>query len=166
MERLPDDLASEREVAIREYVEAEVGRPFDLVRGPLLQGPAAAAGETEHVLVLTLHHIVADGWSMPIMVDELVQLYAGYSQGHESTCKPCRCSTPTMPSGSASRMAAGEQERQLAYWTRQLGGEQPVLELPTDRPRPTIQSHVGERLAIELAPSLADSLKAVARSRA
>ncbi|WP_245222958.1 condensation domain-containing protein, partial [Pseudomonas gingeri] len=67
VERLPDELASEREVAIREYVEAEVGRPFDLVRGPLLRVRLLQLGETEHVLVLTLHHIVADGWSMPIM---------------------------------------------------------------------------------------------------
>nr|WP_281367699.1 non-ribosomal peptide synthetase [Pseudomonas gingeri] len=165
VERLPDELASEREVAIREYVEAEVGRPFDLVRGPLLRVRLLQLGETEHVLVLTLHHIVADGWSMPIMVDELVQLYAGYSQGHEVDLQALPVQYADYAQWQRQWMAAGEQERQLAYWTRQLGGEQPVLELPTDRPRPTIQSHVGERLAIELAPSLADSLKAVARQQ-
>ncbi|MGY2224210.1 amino acid adenylation domain-containing protein [Pseudomonas gingeri] len=165
VERLPDELAREREVAIREYVEAEVGRPFDLVRGPLLRVRLLQLGETEHVLVLTLHHIVADGWSMPIMVDELVQLYAGYSQGHEVDLQALPVQYADYAQWQRQWMAAGEQERQLAYWTRQLGGEQPVLELPTDRPRPTIQSHVGERLAIELAPSLADSLKAVARQQ-
>ncbi|WP_459746957.1 condensation domain-containing protein, partial [Pseudomonas sp. 3A(2025)] len=120
--------------------------------------------DDEHVLVLTLHHIVSDGWSMPVLVDELVQLYEGYSQGHTDV------SLPALPIQYADYaiwqrnwMEAGEQERQLAYWQGQLGGEQPVLELPTDRPRPLLPDQHGARLEITLDTELASELKALAQ---
>ncbi|WP_245222956.1 amino acid adenylation domain-containing protein, partial [Pseudomonas gingeri] len=156
-----DDL----EEQIRRCVEAEVQRPFDLENGPLLRVRLVAVGRDDHVLVLTLHHIVSDGWSMPIMVDELVRLYDGYRQGREAELAALPIQYADYAQWQRDWMEAGEQERQLGYWKSQLGGEQPVLELPTDRPRPSHQSLAGQSLAIDLAPELARSLKAVARQQ-
>uniref|UniRef100_UPI000A58F295 condensation domain-containing protein n=1 Tax=Azotobacter vinelandii TaxID=354 RepID=UPI000A58F295 len=82
-EPLPADAATGLDERIRVQVEAEVQRLFDLEHGPLLRVKLLRLDEDDHVLVLTLHHIVSDGWSTPLMVDELVRLYEGYSQGRE-----------------------------------------------------------------------------------
>ncbi len=116
----------------------------------------------QHVLVLTLHHIVADGWSMPVMVNELVQFYQGFSQGQVTQLPACRSSMPTMPFGITGWW---REARQLAYWTEQLGDEQPVLELPLDHPRPAMPSHRGARLPIVLGDELATNLKRVAQQQ-
>ncbi|XBT42743.1 amino acid adenylation domain-containing protein [Pseudomonas viridiflava] len=151
------------ETKVREQVEAEARRPFDLQQGPLLRGKLLRLGQNEHVLVVTMHHIVSDGWSMPLMIDELMQLYAGYSQGLE-------VQLPTLPVQYADYaiwqrqwMEAGEQERQLAYWKAQLGDEQPVLELPTDRPRAVSSSHRGARHEVRLPEALVHSLRQLAQ---
>ncbi|MCV4281991.1 non-ribosomal peptide synthetase [Pseudomonas capsici] len=144
-------------------VQQEVQRPFDLEQGPLLRVKLLNLGENRHVLVLTQHHIVSDGWSMPIMVDELVRLYEGYSQGREVDLGELAIQYADYALWQRTWMEAGEQARQLSYWTEQLGDQQPILELPADRPRPAVQSHAGARLGLELERDLLDSLRDVAR---
>ncbi|MDU9390191.1 non-ribosomal peptide synthetase [Pseudomonas sp. zfem002] len=146
-------------------VEEEIQRPFDLRHGPLLRVRLFALGEDRHVLVLTQHHIVSDGWSMPIMIDELVRCYEGYSQGREVHLPGLPIQYADYAIWQRNWMEAGEQERQLAYWKEQLGGEQPVLELPTDRPRPSQPSWRGGRVQIELGQSLGQDLKHLARQQ-
>ncbi|WP_419735511.1 amino acid adenylation domain-containing protein [Pseudomonas sp. COR18] len=165
VERLADIPAVGREAAVRAYVEREAAQAFDLVQGPLLRVRLLQVEDTEHVLVLTVHHIVSDGWSTPIMVDELVRLYSAYHQGVAVDLPALPVQYADYAQWQRRWMAEGEQARQLDYWIGQLGGEQPVLELPTDRPRPTIRSHAGERLAIELPPGLADGLRTAARQQ-
>ncbi|MBB3105405.1 amino acid adenylation domain-containing protein, partial [Azomonas macrocytogenes] len=161
---LPEtDSTAEQDALIRTEVEAEVARLFDLERGPLLRVKLLRLGEDDHVLVLTLHHIVSDGWSTPIMVDELIQLYEGYSQGREVQLPNLPIQYADYAAWQRDWMEAGERERQLAYWTEQLGSEQPILELPSDRPRPTVQSHRGARLDLELDSQLTQNLKSVAQ---
>ncbi|MFA0945432.1 MULTISPECIES: non-ribosomal peptide synthetase [Pseudomonas syringae group] len=146
-------------------VEQEMQRPFDLEQGPLLRVRLLHLAADEHVLILTQHHIVSDGWSMPIMVDELVRLYEGYSQGREVLLAELDMQYADYALWQRSWMDASEQARQLAYWKQQLGDQQPILELPADHPRPVVQSHVGARLALELAPALIIDLKQVARQQ-
>ncbi|EPE7731722.1 TPA: condensation domain-containing protein, partial [Pseudomonas aeruginosa] len=119
----------------------------------------------EQVLVVTLHHIVSDGWSTPIMVEELMQFYAGYREGRAVELEPLPIQYADYALWQRSWMEAGERERQLAYWRQQLGGEQPVLELPTDRPRPSVQSPVGDSLQVELGEDLGRSLKQLAQQQ-
>ncbi|MCO1999940.1 non-ribosomal peptide synthetase, partial [Pseudomonas aeruginosa] len=109
------------------------------------------------------HHIVSDGWSMQLMVEELVQLYAAYSQGREAALPALPIQYPDYAVWQREWMEAGERERQLAYWIGLLGGEQPVLELPFDRPRPAEQSFRGARLEFELGAERARRLKALAQ---
>ncbi|TBU87287.1 condensation domain-containing protein, partial [Stutzerimonas kirkiae] len=153
------------EVLIQSKVEEEIARPFDLEQGPLLRVKLLQLSEDDHVLILTLHHIISDGWSMPIMVDELVQLYEGYRTGQQVSLPELPIQYADYAIWQRQWMEAGEQERQLAYWKAQLGEEQPVLELPTDRPRSAIRSHAGAKLAIELNEELAKSLKQLAQQQ-
>ncbi|WP_460408917.1 amino acid adenylation domain-containing protein [Pseudomonas amygdali] len=146
-------------------VQQEMQRPFDLEKGPLLRVRLLNLAADEHVLILTQHHIVSDGWSMPIMVDELVRLYEGYSQGREVVLTALDMQYADYALWQRNWMDAGEQARQLDYWKQQLGEQQPILELPADHPRPVVQSHAGARLAVELAPALIDDLKQVARQQ-
>lgn len=144
-------------------VQAEVAKPFDLQQGPLLRVKLLQLAPDEHVLVLVLHHIVSDGWSMQVMVDELVQLYVGYSQGQDVRLPELPVQYPDYALWQRSWMEAGEKERQLGYWVELLGGEQPVLELPLDHPRPPVQSYRGARLDMDLDAVLVSSLKALAQ---
>ncbi|HEY2738209.1 MAG TPA: condensation domain-containing protein, partial [Thermoanaerobaculia bacterium] len=112
----------------------ETVRPFDLARGPLLRGMLLRLAEADHVLVLTMHHIASDGWSMGILVREAVAIYAGLP-------------LPELPIQYAdfavwqrSWLHGEVLESEIAYWRRQLAGLPPLLELPTDRPRPAVQS--------------------------
>ncbi|WP_423810413.1 pyoverdine non-ribosomal peptide synthetase PvdD [Pseudomonas aeruginosa] len=151
------------EGALARQVETTIARPFDLERGPLLRVSLLRLAEDDHVLVLVQHHIVSDGWSMQVMVEELVQLYAGYSQGLDVVLPALPIQYADYALWQRSWMEAGEKERQLAYWTGLLGGEQPVLELPFDRPRPVRQSHRGAQFILELDIDLSQALRRVAQ---
>ncbi|HHK2610666.1 TPA: condensation domain-containing protein, partial [Pseudomonas aeruginosa] len=153
------------EAALMARIEEEVRVPFDLERGPLLRVLLLRLSAEEQVLVVTLHHIVSDGWSTPIMVEELMQFYAGYREGRAVELEPLPIQYADYALWQRSWMEAGERERQLAYWRQQLGGEQPVLELPTDRPRPSVQSPVGDSLQVELGEDLGRSLKQLAQQQ-
>ncbi|WEJ03430.1 amino acid adenylation domain-containing protein [Pseudomonas sp. FJ2-5-13] len=151
------------EAQLMARVEEEVARPFDLHQAPLLRVTLLQLAEDEHVLVMVQHHIVSDGWSMQVMVEELVQLYAAHSQGHDLQLPELPIQYADYALWQRGWMEAGEQARQLAYWQAQLGGEQPVLELPLDRPRPAQQSHRGASLQVHLQPTLVAGLKRLAQ---
>jgi amino acid adenylation domain-containing protein len=151
------------EEGLIERIQAIVVQPFDLERGPLLRVNLLQLAEDDHVLVLVQHHIVSDGWSMQVMVEELVQLYAAYSQGLDVVLPALPIQYADYALWQRSWMEAGEKERQLAYWTGLLGGEQPVLELPFDRPRPVRQSHRGAQFILELDIDLSQALRRVAQ---
>ncbi|MDD2116092.1 condensation domain-containing protein, partial [Pseudomonas asiatica] len=160
-----EEQANADEDAVRAWVETEAGQPFDLEQGPLLRARLLRLAADQHVLVLTLHHIVADGWSMPVMVNELVQFYQGFSQGKVTQLPALPIQYADYAIWQRSWMEAGEQARQLAYWTEQLGDAQPVLELPLDHPRPAMPSHRGARLPIVLGDELATNLRRVAQQQ-
>ncbi|HBO2388217.1 TPA: non-ribosomal peptide synthetase, partial [Pseudomonas aeruginosa] len=169
-DRLPleireQSLGTADEAVLMARIEEEVRVPFDLERGPLLRVLLLRLSAEEQVLVVTLHHIVSDGWSTPIMVEELMQFYAGYREGRAVELEPLPIQYADYALWQRSWMEAGERERQLAYWRQQLGGEQPVLELPTDRPRLSVQSPAGDSLQVELGEDLGRSLKQLAQQQ-
>ncbi|MGB9092329.1 MAG: amino acid adenylation domain-containing protein [Pseudomonas farsensis] len=138
-------------------------QPFDLRHEPLLRAALLRTGEQEHVLALAMHHIVSDGWSMQLIVRELMQCYAAFSLGQQPTLAPLAIDYADYALWQREWMEAGERERQLAYWVEQLGREPLVLELPTDRARPLRQSFRGARLDIQIDATLADGLKQLAQ---
>ncbi|WP_228778027.1 condensation domain-containing protein, partial [Pseudomonas aeruginosa] len=165
LELREETMSGTDESALLLRIEDEVLLPFDLERGPLLRVLLLRLSAEEQVLVVTLHHIVSDGWSTPIMVEELMQFYAGYREGRAVELEPLPIQYADYALWQRSWMEAGERERQLVYWRQQLGGEQPVLELPTDRPRPSVQSPAGDSLQVELGEDLGRSLKQLAQQQ-
>ncbi|NUT84450.1 condensation domain-containing protein, partial [Pseudomonas brassicacearum] len=155
--------AAEREQAVRRAAEAQSMQPFDLSSGPLLRVELLTLDEQEHVLLLTLHHIVSDGWSMNVLIDEFIRCY----DAHEAGIAPQLADLPIQYSDYAlwqrRWLEAGEQARQLAYWQAQLGDEHPVLELPIDHPRPAMPSYRGTRFEFAVEPALAEQLRTTAQ---
>ncbi|MCY1490219.1 Dimodular nonribosomal peptide synthase [compost metagenome] len=162
---LRDTPQGQRLDAALRQVEAEIQRPFDLAAGPLLRVKLLQLADDDQVLVLCLHHIVADGWSMGVLVEEFSQLYAAYSQGREVELPALPIQYADYALWQRRWMEAGELERQLEWWKAQLGDEQSLLELPTDRPRPAQPSQRGARLDFALDAATAAGLKALARQR-
>ncbi|WP_353231753.1 amino acid adenylation domain-containing protein [Pseudomonas helleri] len=162
---LRDQPPSERlNLALRQ-VEQDIAQPFDLQHGPLLRVSLLQLDAQDHVLVLTLHHIVADGWSMGVLVDEFSQLYAAHAQGKTLALPALAIQYADYALWQRRWMEAGELERQLDWWREQLGSEQPVLELPSDRSRPVQPSQHGARLDFALPAELAKGLLSLARQR-
>ncbi|NWE17269.1 non-ribosomal peptide synthetase [Pseudomonas yamanorum] len=149
--------------ALHAVIEACTQQAFNLEHGPLLRVKLLRLAADEHVLVLVQHHIVSDGWSMQIMVEELIELYAGFQHGRPAVLPELAIQYADYGLWQRNWMQAGERERQQAYWQKQLGGEQPTLQLPADFPRPAMMSYRGARLDCVLAPELAAGLKHLAQ---
>ncbi|MEX3777264.1 non-ribosomal peptide synthase/polyketide synthase [Pseudomonas sp. MYb118] len=155
--------ANEREQAVARAAQAQSLLPFDLAVGPLLRVQLLKLADQEHVLLLTLHHIVSDGWSMNVLIDEFIRCY----DAHDAGVQPQLAALPIQYSDYAlwqrRWLEAGEQARQLAYWQAQLGDEHPVLELPTDHPRPAMPSFSGTRYEFGVDPQLTEQLRTAAQ---
>ncbi|HEK0908909.1 TPA: amino acid adenylation domain-containing protein, partial [Pseudomonas putida] len=165
LQHLPVDAGADTEQAVRDFVEVRTQALFDLQQGPLLRVDLLRLADDDHVLVMTQHHIVSDGWSMQVLVEELVHAYAAFSGGGEPTLAAASIQYADYAIWQQAWMEAGESERQLGYWAARLGGEQPVLELPLDHPRPQQPSHRGERLAVTLPGELQKGLRSLAQSQ-
>ncbi|HEY2738508.1 MAG TPA: amino acid adenylation domain-containing protein, partial [Thermoanaerobaculia bacterium] len=152
-----------REEAAAAWVAEEARRPFDLAHGPLFRAGLWRLSATEHVLLLGLHHIVSDGWSMGVLVRDVAALYAAFSEGRPSPLSELPVQYADFAAWQRSWLSGEALEMELAYWRRHLTGAPPVLELPADRPRPAVQSLRGRMLPIALDAELSASLAALAR---
>ncbi|MFC4436087.1 condensation domain-containing protein, partial [Cupriavidus respiraculi] len=137
--------------------------PFDLERGPLLRVRLLRLADDDHILLVTMHHIISDGWSMNVIVDEFARLYESFVLGIPARLADLPIQYADYAAWQKQWLEAGELERQLAYWKEQLGMDPVVLELPTDRPRPAVPSHRGGAVSFSLELPLADKLRAAAR---
>ncbi|WEX14102.1 non-ribosomal peptide synthetase [Pseudomonas sp. G11] len=151
---------TERQQRLQQLADHEAHTPFNLETGPLLRACLVKAGEQEHYLVLTLHHIVTEGWAMDIFARELSALYEAFIDERDSPLAPLPVQYLDYSVWQRQWLEAGERQRQLDYWTAQLGHEHPLLELPGDRPRPPVQSHRGELYRFELSDDLAARVRA------
>ena len=157
------DLTSQPDSLREDQLRAEVRRicelPFDLTQGPLLRVTLVKVSDTEHVLVLVTHHIVSDGWSMQIVMDEFVELYRAHVEARTPNLKPLPIRYADYAVWQRSWLEAGEQERQLAYWKAQLGDEHPILQLPTDHPRPPDGRYRVARHGLSVPAALVERLR-------
>ncbi|MFB6399358.1 amino acid adenylation domain-containing protein [Pseudomonas putida] len=152
-----------RQAAVERIAKAEALAPFDLASGPLLRVRLLQLAAQEHVLLLTLHHIVADGWSMNVLIDEFLHLYEAAVAGTEATLDALPIQYRDFALWQRSWLEAGEQERQLAYWQARLGEDHSPLELPLDRARQGRPSYRGARHEFPVAADVAERLRGVAR---
>jgi amino acid adenylation domain-containing protein len=154
---------AERDAELSRLTTEEAGRPFDLARGPLLRASLLRLDEAEHVLLLTMHHIVSDGWSLEVLARELAALYEAYRRGHESPLAELPIQYADYSVWQRDWLQGDALEEQLTYWRRQLAGAPPALDLPTDRPHPARRSYEGASLAVELPSALTEELRAFSR---
>lgn len=140
--------AAKREGAARDAAMLEALTPFDLQHDALLRVGLLRLADDEHVLLVTLHHIIADGWSMKVLIDEFAKAYAAFSAGSEPELPALTIQYRDYALWQRSWLEAGEQDRQLAYWRQQLGERQPMLELPADHPRPAVRDYRGDRKSV------------------
>ena len=154
---------------LRRRVAALAWSPFDLARGPLLRGALLRLEERDHVLLLALHHIVSDGWSTAVLLEELTVLYEAFRAGLPSPLPELPVQYADFASWQRGWMRGEVLEEQLASWreTLRTGGRErlPVLELPTDRPRPAVPAFRGARRPLVLPRELASALQAAGRER-
>ena len=143
----------------------ETCRPFDLKKGPLLRITLVRMAAEEHALLLAMHHIVTDGWSMNVLVREAVALYAMYSAGGARDLPPLPIQYADFAVWQRSWLQGEVLEQQLAYWKQHLGAKPAVLELPTDFPRPAVQTYRGANFIFPFSPALSQSLKTFCRAQ-
>jgi amino acid adenylation domain-containing protein/non-ribosomal peptide synthase protein (TIGR01720 family) len=160
LEHLP---AEQRESEARRLATEEARRPFDLSRGPLLRTTLLRLEPRRHVLLLTLHHVVSDGWSMDVLLREMGVLYDAFSRGEPSPLPPLPVQYADYAAWQRSWLQGEALEEQLGWWREQLAGAQTGLELPTDRPRPALVTHRGGVATRRLPRALSDSLRAFHR---
>ncbi|MCY1078492.1 non-ribosomal peptide synthase/polyketide synthase [Archangium lansingense] len=154
---------SEREVQALRAASDEARRPFDLARGPLIRALLLCTGETTNLLVLSLHHIISDGWSLGVTIREFLALYEAELTGRASPL-PIPVLQPVDHAVWQRGWLRGEAlETQLGYWRERLAGAPPVLELPTDFPRPSVQRFRGASLRVQLPATLSSEFRAICR---
>ncbi|RMM67245.1 Pyoverdine sidechain peptide synthetase II, D-Asp-L-Thr component, partial [Pseudomonas savastanoi pv. glycinea] len=160
---LADVELRDAELALR--VITVTSQPFDLRTGPLLRAHLFRLASDEHVLVVSMHHIVSDGWSMDVMIQEFVHCYQAYCEGREPALPELPLQYADYAIWQRSWLEAGEGARQLDYWRSQLGDEQPLLDAAQDFPRPVTQSYQGEHLRFDFGADLSRQLNAFARTQ-
>ena len=142
----------------------EAYRPFDLERGPLLRVSLIVRAPREHILLLVVHHIAIDFWSLAILLDELGVLYPAECAGVKAQLPPLDLQYSDYVRWQAEMLAGPDGERLWAYWREQLAGQLPVLNLPTDRPRPAFPTYQGASHDFTMDAELSSGLKALAKA--
>jgi amino acid adenylation domain-containing protein len=158
----PHDLQAlnqaEQDIEVRQFLRTEAGQPFDLGRGPLFRVALVALDQDQHVLVLTFHRLIADGWSLRVFCKELALLYEADGEVRRARVSKLSVQYADYANWQRTRLNQGLREAHREYWIRQLSGAQSPVELPADRPRPRIRTFEGGVESRSLSPGLAAAL--------
>jgi amino acid adenylation domain-containing protein len=157
------DLSGEDETTALSLAGEEAVRPFDLARGPLLRGVLLRLGEEDHIVALTMHHIVSDAWSMGVLIREVTALYAAFAKGRPSPLPELSVQYADFASWQRSWLQDEVLESEISFWRGQLAGLPPRLELPTDHPRPAVQSFRGGSRRVELSAGITRQMQTLGR---
>jgi amino acid adenylation domain-containing protein/non-ribosomal peptide synthase protein (TIGR01720 family) len=147
----------DREAAVTRLAAEEARRPFNLATGPLVRAQLLKLAPNEHVILLTMHHIISDGWSLGVFVSEMAALYEG------RTLPPLPIQYADYACWQQEWLEGPVREAQLAYWRKQLCGELPVLDLPGDHPRPAVQTSNGAVFSARLPNAVAGAIGELSR---
>ncbi len=153
---------AEREIVARRLAAEEARRPFNLTKGPLLRAHLLRVREDDHLLLLTLHHIIFDGWSMRVLVGEIAELYEFYRTGKRSALADLPVQYADFAIWQRAFLSGKIMQEQVDYWKRQLGNSPMLLQLPTDRPRSKVQTYRGASQSFSIPSELVARIKAVA----
>ncbi|NQF16348.1 amino acid adenylation domain-containing protein [Brevibacillus sp. HB1.3] len=155
--------ADEREQQVQHCIQRSADRVFDLSQGPLIEAELIKQDESEYVLLCTVHHIVFDGWSEDILLDEWMAFYEEAVSGTPADLPPLSIQYGDFAVWQRQWLSDETMKEQVAYWEKELADELTVLQLPFDCPRPAIQTYAGDMQHIDLAPALLEKLKAFSK---
>jgi amino acid adenylation domain-containing protein len=156
---------SEREAIDAKIANAALDHPFDLETGPLVRLAVIRHADQKHTLLSVLHHIVSDGWSRGILVKELSTLYQAFSRGEPSPLPELKVQYADFAVWQREQLQGETLERELTFWKEQLAGAPPLLDLPTDRPRPAVQTYRGAAETFGFSPELSRRLKTLSQKQ-
>ncbi|HYW07300.1 MAG TPA: condensation domain-containing protein, partial [Longimicrobium sp.] len=156
-----DDAARRAELDL--ILDAEARRAFDLAAGPLIRATLVRLGDDEHVAAVVMHHIISDGWSLGVLVSELGEIHEAYSRGLPSPLPELAVQYADVAIWQRETLEGDAMDAQLDYWRQELAGAPAALELPTDRPRPAVQSFPGATIRRTLPAELTGRLRALGR---
>ncbi|HEY0603233.1 MAG TPA: condensation domain-containing protein, partial [Herpetosiphonaceae bacterium] len=157
---VPED---ERQAAALRMVQEETAQPFDLSRGPLIRAKLLRLNTDQHLILLTLHHIVSDGWSRQVLTRELAALYAAFSTGQPSPLPELPFQYADYAVWQQQWLQGAVMDHLLGYWKPQLADAPTVLALPIDRPRPPVQSFRGADYLLNISQELLERLTTLSR---
>lgn len=160
---ISDSLETEHEANAQALLEQHVRRPFDLSSDPMLRAVLIRLKADDHILLLVMHHVATDGWSMGVLSRELGSLYDSFAIGDNSPLSDLPIQYADFAHWQRQWFKGEALDRQVVYWKKQLGGDLPALDLPTDKSRPSAQTYQGARLPVAIDASLMESLKVLSR---
>ena len=149
----------DQELQVQNYIQQEVHTPFDLSQGPLVRVTLLQLAPQESILLITMHHIISDGWSIAVFVQELFALYQAYSQGKPNPLPELSIQYADYALWQRQWLTGKRQDKQLQYWQQQLAGAPCLLTLPNDHPRPPVQTHRGHTQTFALDKQLTQQLE-------
>jgi len=154
---------SDAQVQLKRLADEEANTPFDLANGPLIRALMVQLDTDEYFFMINQHHIVSDGWSLAVMDRELSALYSAYSNGDPNPLPPLSIQFADYAAWQHQWLSGDRLETHSLYWRTTLADAPVLLDLPTDRPRPAIQSFTGDRLPIRLDPQLTSALNQISQ---
>ncbi|MDZ7949837.1 non-ribosomal peptide synthetase [Nostoc sp. DedQUE09] len=157
------NIESQSDVTVQQFLTQESQRPFELTQGPLLRAKLLRLAQQEHILLLEMHHIISDGWSTEVFLQEIGLLYKAFLTRNASPLTEISIQYKDFAHWQRQWLRGEILQTQLSYWKQQLEGIPAALKLPTDRPRPTVQTSHGAQQSIELSEAVIKQLKAITR---
>jgi amino acid adenylation domain-containing protein len=155
--------AAEAETKGKSLSREAAEHPFDLVNGPLIRASLIRFNPSDQILVITLHHICSDGWSLVLLFEELARIYDARSRGQESPLADLPIQYADYAAWQRDWLQGKNLDSQLSYWKEKLGGELPILDLPTDRSRPALQTYPGARVTETISEQLTAAVNQLGR---
>ena len=162
-EEVPGATATQKQRRVEEIASQEAATVFDLGKWPLIRARLLKVAAQEHVLILTMHHIITDGWSVGVLLKELGSLYDSYNSGQQPALEELQVQYADYAHWQRQWLESGELERQMQYWRERMRGAPPVLEMPTDYARPAVQSYRGSSENLVITREVTQKLKHLGR---
>jgi hypothetical protein len=162
--QLQEATEGERERQLAQFATDYAQEPFDLEKGPLLRATLVALDRADHVLFVSMHHIIADGWSLGVLVRDMMAIYGAFAIGQASPLEELPVQYVDYTEWHNEWMQGEVLEEQLIYWKQQFLGTLPVLQLPTDRTRPAVQDHRGSKARFALTAPLSQQLATLSQT--
>jgi amino acid adenylation domain-containing protein len=157
--------AADQDNTVEELVKAEFVKIFDLANGPLVRINLLQTADDKWVLTYVMHHIISDGWSKSILINELLSLYNAYSKGEANPLQPLRLQYKDYAAWQHEKLSGAALEEHKAYWLDHFEGELPVLELPSAKIRPALKTYNGANFARTISRNLGDGIKSIGQQQ-